>query len=177
MGILNILKSLLGHRKRKKKHRGSKRNIKKRASRSKSKQPSRTSKSTKKVAKKIYTNKKSRIKKKPKPLKNKEVQTRKKKISASATRAYKKPEKKAGEAEVGIVTHYFNKISVAVVKLKAPLKIGDKVRIKRKHDEFTQIVSSMQINHQPVSYASKGAEVGLKVKSKVHKNDKVYKIF
>lgn len=175
MGILNIFKSLLGHTGGKKKRRGGKKNTKKRTSRSKSKRSPRTSKSRKKVAPKTYTNKKSRMKK-PKPLKKKKVQTQKKKISISATKSYKKPAKKARETEVGIVTHYFNKISVAVVKLKAPLKIGDKVRIKGKRDEFTQIVSSMQINHQPVSYASRGAEIGLKVKQKVHENDKVYKI-
>jgi putative protease len=78
------------------------------------------------------------------------------------------------EKEVGIITHYFGKISVGIIKLKAPLAVGEQIHIKGVHDDFTQSVSSMQYNHKDISYAGKGLEIGIKVKQPVHENDKVY---
>ena len=80
------------------------------------------------------------------------------------------------EVEIGVVTHCFNKISVAIVELKAPLSVGDTIHIKGAHDDFTQEVSSMQIEHQNVDSAKKGDLVGIKVSGKVHPHDKVYKV-
>ena len=42
--------------------------------------------------------------------------------------------------------------------------------------DFEQKIKSMQVNHAPIEKASKGQEIGLKVKSKVRHGDKVYKI-
>ncbi|MFA7676918.1 MAG: hypothetical protein WCY34_01980 [Candidatus Omnitrophota bacterium] len=78
------------------------------------------------------------------------------------------------EKEIGFVTHYFGKISVGIIKLKASLSAGDKIHIKGANDDFRQIVSSMQIDHKDVSKASKGDEIGVKVLRPVHENDKVY---
>lgn len=79
------------------------------------------------------------------------------------------------EKLVGKVTHYFGKIGVAVVKLhKGGLKLGDKIHIKGAHDDFEQIVSSMQIDHQPVEAGKKGDEVAIKIESKAHDNDEVF---
>ena len=78
--------------------------------------------------------------------------------------------------EVGRVTHYFSKISVAVVELKAPLKIGDKILIRGATTNFEQTVESMQVEHKPVEEAQPGQSVGIKVKDKVREKDVVYKI-
>lgn len=78
--------------------------------------------------------------------------------------------------EVGKVTHFFSKISVAVVELKAPLLIGDKIRIQGPTTDFEQTVQSMQIEHEDVKTAKKGQSVGLKVNERVRENDTVYKI-
>lgn len=79
------------------------------------------------------------------------------------------------EKLVGKVTHYFGKIGVAVVKLhKGGLKLGDKIHIKGAHDDFEQIVSSMQIDHQPVEAGKKGDEVAIKIEAKAHDNDEVF---
>jgi hypothetical protein len=40
--------------------------------------------------------------------------------------------------EIGAVTHFFDKISVAVIKLKAGLKAGEKIRIKGATTDFEQ---------------------------------------
>ncbi len=80
------------------------------------------------------------------------------------------------EKEIGEVTHYFNKISVAIISLSDTLKVGDTIHVRGVHDDFTQEVSSMQVEHQNVQEAKKGDLVGIKVISKVHPKDKVYKV-
>ena len=78
--------------------------------------------------------------------------------------------------EVGRVTHYFTKISVAVVELKASLAVGDRILIKGSTTDFEQVVESMQIEHKDVQRAEAGQSIGLKVKERVRENDTVYKI-
>ncbi|MCD6583451.1 MAG: translation elongation factor-like protein [Candidatus Omnitrophica bacterium] len=98
-----------------------------------------------------------------------------KKPSFKVKKVLKKPKKKR-EEEIGIITHYFGKISVGVIKLKKPLRIGERIHIKGAHDDFIQTVNSMQLNHKDISYAPKGREIGIKVIQKVHPNDRVYKV-
>ena len=78
------------------------------------------------------------------------------------------------EKEVGIVTHYFGKISVGIVKLNAPLTVGDTIHIKGANDDFTQTIDSLQIEHETVESAKEGDLVGIKVIQQVHPNDKVF---
>ena len=77
------------------------------------------------------------------------------------------------EKEIGFITHYFSKISVGIIQLKDVLKVGDTIHIRGAHDDFTQTVDSMQIEHEIVEEAKKGDLVGIKVSQKVHPNDKV----
>ena len=78
--------------------------------------------------------------------------------------------------EVGKVTHYYARISVAVIELKASLKIGDRIAVKGMTTDFEQAVESMQIEHVDVKEAKKGDSIGLKVKERVRPEDLVYKI-
>ena len=78
--------------------------------------------------------------------------------------------------EVGRVTHFYPKISVAIVELKAPLNIGDKILIRGATTNFEQTVESMQIEHRNIEKAEAGQIIGLKVKERVRENDKVYRI-
>jgi translation initiation factor IF-2 len=80
------------------------------------------------------------------------------------------------EELIGEVTHYFGKISVAAVKLKKQIKIGDTLHFKGATTDFKDTVTSMQIRQEKVNVAKKGDEVGIKVKDKVREGDKVYKI-
>ena len=80
------------------------------------------------------------------------------------------------EREIGVITHYFGKISVGIIKLKDTLKVGDKIHIKGQHDDFIQTVDSMQLEHKEIEEAQNGSEVGIKVIGKVHENDKVFKV-
>jgi putative protease len=77
--------------------------------------------------------------------------------------------------EIGRITHFFSKISVAVVDLKAPLSVGDTIVVKGPNTDYEQIVDSMQIEHNNVQRAEKGQSVGLKVAQRVRETDVVYK--
>ena len=80
------------------------------------------------------------------------------------------------EKEIGVITHYYGKVSVGIIDLKDSLSVGDTIHIKGAHDDFTQPVDSMQIEHDSVKEAKKGDAVGVKIIKKVHPNDKVYKV-
>jgi len=80
-----------------------------------------------------------------------------------------------GKREVGKITHYYNKIGVAVVELTGTLKIGDRISIEGKSN-FEQVVNSMQIEKKDVSEATAGQAIGLKVDQPVKEGDKVYVI-
>jgi len=77
--------------------------------------------------------------------------------------------------EVGRVTHYFTKIGVAVVELKASLAVGDRIVIRGSTTDFEQVVESMQIEHKNVQRAEAGQSIGLKVAQRVREKDIVYK--
>lgn len=77
--------------------------------------------------------------------------------------------------EVGCVTHFFTKISVAIVELNASLTVGDTILIKGPTTDFKQDVESMQIEHENVEKAEAGQSIGLKVQKRVRVKDMVYK--
>lgn len=78
--------------------------------------------------------------------------------------------------EVGRVTHYFSKISVAIVELTDTLSAGDRILIKGLTTSVEQTVDSMQIEHENVKKAESGQSIGLKVDGRVREGDTVYKI-
>jgi putative protease len=85
--------------------------------------------------------------------------------------------KMAEEKKVGVITHYFTKAEVGIVNLTdGDLKIGDSIHIKGHTTDFNQNVESMQIEHQNVTEAKKGSQVGIKVKEHVREHDVVYKV-
>jgi hypothetical protein len=79
--------------------------------------------------------------------------------------------------QIGKITHYFDKIGVAVLQMTDDsVKVGDPIRIGEEGAELEQQVESMQVNHDQVAEAKIGDEVGLKVVSLVKPGDLVYKI-
>ena len=79
------------------------------------------------------------------------------------------------EKQIGEVSNYFEHVSAIAIKLKAPLKIGDIIRIKGGGTDIEQKIDSMQIDHAPVKSAKKGDEVGIKIKGKARKGYKIFK--
>lgn len=76
--------------------------------------------------------------------------------------------------KIGKVTHFYNRICVAVLELKEELKIGDEILIMGRSTEFTQKVQSMEIDHKQVKSAGKGMEIALEVLERVQKGDEVF---
>jgi hypothetical protein len=80
------------------------------------------------------------------------------------------------EALVGKATHYFSRLGVAVLELRADLQVGDQICIVGRITDFEQNVGSLEIRHQKINAASAGQEVALKVSDIVRPGDLVYKI-
>ncbi len=76
--------------------------------------------------------------------------------------------------EIGKITHYFNKIGVAVLELSASLKVGDTIVISAYGGDFEQNVDSMEAEHEQLTEAKAGDAVGLKVSQSVKEGDVVY---
>ena len=79
---------------------------------------------------------------------------------------------------VGVVTHYFGHLSVAVVKLDpgTNLHVGDKIHIKGHTSDFSQRVESLQIGHAAVDQVGPDDDFGLKVVDHAREQDVVYKV-
>lgn len=76
---------------------------------------------------------------------------------------------------VGKITHFFPKISVAVLKADIAIKKGDKITIEGHGKKVEMTVESMQIEHKDVSECKAGEEVGMKVPEAVKEGDLVFK--
>ncbi|MBS3092362.1 hypothetical protein J4466_02995 [Candidatus Pacearchaeota archaeon] len=76
--------------------------------------------------------------------------------------------------EIGKITHYFDNIGVAVIKISGSLKVGDTIYVQGATTDFTQEIDSMQVNHKPIQTAKKGDDAGMKVSERVRPNDKVF---
>jgi len=77
--------------------------------------------------------------------------------------------------EIGHITHFFPKISVAVLELTSPLAVGDRILIKGPATDFEQVVESMQVEHTNIQRAEAGQSIGLKMAQMVKVKDNVYK--
>jgi hypothetical protein len=115
-------------------------------------------------------------KKRKKVAKKKTITRRVVKKRVTKRRAKKQPAvKQIKEKILGTVTHYFPKVRAAVIKLKTPLSLGDVIKIKGHTTDFTQTITSMQIDHVSINSAKKGDEIGLLVESRVRQHDVVCK--
>ena len=79
------------------------------------------------------------------------------------------------EEQVGKVTNFYVKISVAAIEVTAGVvRIGDELHFRGHTTDFQDTVASMEMENQPVDEARPGDEVGIKVKERVRENDRVY---
>lgn len=95
-----------------------------------------------------------------------------KKKKAKKIVSVKKPEGKL----IAKVEHYYDKIGVIAFKLKDTLKKGDTIRVEGGGKSFKQKVASMQIDHEVVTSAKKGSDVGLKVSKKAREGYRIFKV-
>jgi putative protease len=77
---------------------------------------------------------------------------------------------------VGEVTHFFDRINVAAILLTHPLHKGDQVHFLGHGSDFTQEITSLQIEHEAVENAPKGEEVAVRVVKPVKAHTSVFLI-
>ena len=76
---------------------------------------------------------------------------------------------------IGQVTHYYGHLSVAVVSLKEPLAVGEKIHIRGHTTDLVQEVGSMEIEHAGVGQAGPRVDVALKVDDHVREHDSIFR--
>jgi len=77
--------------------------------------------------------------------------------------------------QIGHIAHFFSKISVAIIELRAPLAVGDCILVRGPSTDFEQVVESMQIEHINIQRAESGQSIGLKTVQLAKERDVVYK--
>lgn len=78
---------------------------------------------------------------------------------------------------IGKVTHYYDKIGVAIIDLKkGKLKVGDEIKFKQGEEEFTQKIDSLQIDHNEVEKVKPKDQFGLKVSQATKPGTLVFKV-
>ncbi|MBI2296404.1 MAG: hypothetical protein HYU76_10325 [Betaproteobacteria bacterium] len=78
---------------------------------------------------------------------------------------------------IGVVTHYFSHLAVAVVKLDSgTLRVGDTIHFRGHTSDFRQRVESLQVEHAPVTEVGPRDDFGLKVIEHAREHDVVYKV-
>ena len=86
------------------------------------------------------------------------------------------PKKVAEPKPIGVVTHFYSNLDVAIAKFGKAVPVGTKVRFKGATTDFEETITSMQFDHKPVAGAKKGQEVGIKVGDKVREGDHIYAV-
>jgi translation elongation factor EF-1alpha len=56
------------------------------------------------------------------------------------------------------------------------IKKGDTLRFNGHTTDFTDVVSSMELDNKPIEEAKVGDLIGIKVKDRVREGDKIYKV-
>ena len=81
------------------------------------------------------------------------------------------------EKEIGFVSNFFGKISVAAIEVTGgKISVGDTLHFKGATSDFFEKIKSMQIDHESVPNAKKGNSIGIKISDKARKLDKVYRV-
>ena len=83
-------------------------------------------------------------------------------------------EHEAGDA-IGMVTHWFAHLSVAAIRLTAPLAVGERIHIRGHTTDLVETVRSMEIEHQRVERAGPGDDVALAVEGHVREHDLIFR--
>lgn len=97
--------------------------------------------------------------------------TKKRKSSAAPKTKRRTP---AARKPIGRVTHFFGGIGVAIVKFNKNVGAGTMLHFKGATTDFKEAAKSMQYDRKPIAVASKGKEIGIKVKKRVREGDAVY---
>ena len=119
--------------------------------------------------------KRKKVKVARKPLKK---AVKKKVVKKPAPKPAAPPAPKLPGERIGVVTHYYGHLAVAVVKLDpgTTLRVGDNIHIQGHTSDFGQRVDSLQIGHAPVQEVGPNDDFGMKVVDHAREHDVVYKV-
>lgn len=79
------------------------------------------------------------------------------------------------DIQIGLVTHYYDKLGVAVIEvMNQELKVGDTVKISGHDKEFIQVVTSMQVEHSMTQNVAPGDSCGIQVNEPVRLGDVLF---
>ena len=75
------------------------------------------------------------------------------------------------------MTHYFGHLGVAAVRLeRGNLRVGDMIHIRGHTSDFSQRVTSLQVEHQQVTEVGPNDDFATKVIAHAREHDVVYKV-
>jgi Elongation factor Tu domain 2 len=78
---------------------------------------------------------------------------------------------------IGVVTHYYGHLSVAILRLESgTLRVGDMIHIRGHTTDFSQRVESLEVDHASVTEVGPNDDFGLKVVEHAREHDVVYKL-
>jgi hypothetical protein len=104
-------------------------------------------------------------------------------IDRQAPQAVKTPPSRpakpaSSEQRIGVVTHYYSHLSVAVMQLEpgATLRVGEVIHVWGHTTDFTQKVESLEVDHAPVAEVGPKDDFGLKVIEHAREHDVVFKV-
>ncbi len=80
------------------------------------------------------------------------------------------------DIRVGKIAHFYDRICVAVLDLTDVINVGDTIHIHGHITDFTQRIGSLEIEHQKIQSAGRGAEVALKMLEPVREGDVIYRV-
>lgn len=78
------------------------------------------------------------------------------------------------ETKIGVVTHFFSHLGVAVITLNRELSVNDIIHIQGHTTDFYQEIWSMEINHHQIETGKPGEKVAVKVIVTVRNGDNVF---
>jgi putative protease len=76
---------------------------------------------------------------------------------------------------IGTVTHWYAHLSVAAIRLTAPLAVGDRIHIKGHTTDLVETVSSPEIEHRRVERAGPDDDVALAIEGHVREHDVIFR--
>ena len=79
---------------------------------------------------------------------------------------------------IGVVTHYYSQLSVAILQLErgATLRVGDVIHILGHTTDFSQRVESLEVDRKSVLEVGSNDDFGLKVIDHAREHDVVFKV-
>jgi len=80
------------------------------------------------------------------------------------------------EKQIGTVTHYYTRLSVAVLNLTDDIHLSDEIHIKGHITDLFMTVASLEVEHHKIESAGIGLEVALKVDDYVRTGDEIFKV-